>query len=162
MSPAPPPPRIVRKGGVPLVAVALAAGALVVVGGAAIAFLWHGAPPISALPRVTPEGTDVLHLTCDPASCKDGTVATIDGASATFAAGAADLPLAQPLHVGQNALSLHVDRPGMGRDEVVALSVPVAYRVRADVGGMSAPAPEHLDPRRGARRKRRSRRRQAA
>ena len=37
--PAPPPPRIVRRGGVPLVAVALAAGALVVVGGAAIALL---------------------------------------------------------------------------------------------------------------------------
>ncbi len=142
--PAPPPPRIVRKGGVPLVAVALAAGALVVVGGAAIAFLWHGAPPISALPHVTPEGTDVLHLTCDAASCKDGTIATIDGASATFAAGAADLPLAQPLHVGQNALSLHVDRPGMGRDEVVALSVPVAYRVRADVGGMSGAHPSIL------------------
>ena len=142
--PAPPPPRIVRKGGVPLVAVALAAGALVVVGGAAIAFLWHGAPPISALPRVTPEGTDALHLTCDVASCKDGTVATVDGASATFKSGAADLPLAQALHVGQNALSLHVDRPGMGRDEVIALSVPVAYRVRADIGAMNGPHPSVL------------------
>ncbi len=142
--PAPPPPRIVRKGGVPLVAVALAAGALVVIGGAAIAYFWHGAPPISALPRVTPEGTDVLHLSCDAASCKDGTVVTIGGASATFAAGAADLPLAQSLHVGQNALSLHVDRPGMGRDEVVALSVPVAYRVRADVSAMNGPHPSIL------------------
>ena len=65
-------------------------------------------------------------------------------ASATFAAGAADLPLAQPLHVGANALSLHVDRPGMGRDEVIALSVPVAYRVRADVTAMSDPHPSIL------------------
>ncbi len=142
--PAPPPPRIVRRRGVPLVAVALAAGALVVVGGGAIAYFWHGAPPISALPRVTPQGTDVLHLSCDAASCKDGTVVTVDGASATFTAGAADLPLAQPLHVGQNALSLHVDRPGMGRDEVVALSVPVAYRVRADVSTMNGPHPSIL------------------
>jgi Glucodextranase, domain B len=139
--PAPPPPRVVRKRGVPLVAVALVAGAIVVIGGASIALLWRGAPPISALPKVTPDGTDLLHLTCDPTSCKDGTVVTVDGAPATFAAGAADLPLARPLHVGQNALSLHVDRPGMGRDEVIALSVPVAYRVRADVSGMSAPHP---------------------
>jgi hypothetical protein len=142
--PAPPPPRIVRRRGVPLVAVALAAGALVVVGGAAIAFLWHGAPPIAAAPRAMPDGTDALHLTCDPASCKDGTAVTVDGATAKFAAGVADLPLAQPLHVGQNALSLHVDRPGMGRDEVLALSVPVAYRVRADVSAMSGPQPSIL------------------
>jgi hypothetical protein len=142
--PAPPRLRIVRKRGVPLVAVALAAGGLLVVGGAAIALLWHGAPPITALPRVTPDGTDVLHLTCDPASCADGTVAEIDGTPATFAGGAADLPLVQPLHVGTNPLSLHVDRPGMGRDEVVALHVPVAYRVWADVAPMSGPHPSIL------------------
>ncbi len=142
--PVPTPPRIVRKRGVPLAAVALIAGGLLLVGGGTIAFLWHGATPIAAAPRVSPEGSDMLHLTCDPASCKDGTVVTVDTATATFAAGAADLPLAQALHVGQNALSLHVDRPGMGRDEVIALSVPVAYRVRADVTGMSDPHPSIL------------------
>jgi hypothetical protein len=71
-------------------------------------------------------------------------VAEIDGASATFSGGAADLPLAQPLHVGTNPLSLHVDRPGMGRDEVVSLQVPVAYRVWADVAPMSGPRPNVL------------------
>jgi hypothetical protein len=141
---APPPPRIVRKRGVPLAVVGLAAGGLLLAGGAIIALLWHGAPPITALPRVTPEGADVLHLSCDPASCKDGTVVTVEGASATFTAGASDLPLAQPLHVGNNALSLHVDRPGMGRDEVIALSVPVGYRVRADVSAMNGPRPSVL------------------
>jgi hypothetical protein len=123
------------------VAVALVAGGLVVVGGAAIAYFWHGAPPITATPRMSPEGNDVLHLTCDAASCKDGTVVTVDGASAKFAAGVADLPLARALHVGPNPLSLHVDRPGMGRDEVIALTVPVAYRVRADVSTMNGPHP---------------------
>jgi hypothetical protein len=139
--PAPPPPRIVRRGGVPLAAVALVAGGLVVVGGAAIAYFWHGAPPITATPRMSPEGNDVLHLTCDAASCKDGTVVTVDGASAKFATGVADLPLTRALHVGPNPLSLHVDRPGMGRDEVIALTVPVAYRVRADVSAMNGPHP---------------------
>lgn len=139
--PAPPPPRIVRKGGVPLVGVAIAAAALLLGGGAAIALLWHGPPPITALARVTPEGKDVLHLTCDCASCADGTVADIDGASATFAGGAADLELAAPLHVGSNPLALKVNRPGMGRDEVVKLEVPVAYRVWADVAPMSGAHP---------------------
>ncbi len=138
---APPPPRIVRRRGISLVAVALATGGLVLVAGIAIAVLWRGAPPITALPRVTPEGTDVLHLTCDPASCKDGTIVELDSASSIFAAGASDLPLVQPLHVGANALALHVDRPGMGRDELISLSVPIAYRVRADVTTMNDPHP---------------------
>ncbi len=138
---APLPPRIVRRRGISLVAVALTTGGLVLVTGAAIALLWRGAPPITALPRVTPEGTDVLHLTCDPASCKDGTIVELDSASSIFASGASDLPLVQPLHVGANMLSLHVDRPGMGRDEVIALSVPIAYRVRADVAPMNDPHP---------------------
>ncbi len=141
---APPPPRIVRRGGISLVAVALATGGLVLVTGTAIALFWRGSPPITALPRVTPEGTDVLHLTCDPASCKDGTIVELNGGSAAFTAGAADLPLVQPLHVGANALSLRVDRPGMGRDEVISLSVPIAYRVRADVATMNDPHPSIL------------------
>ena len=143
-APPPPPPRIVRKGGVPLVAVALAAGGIVLAGGVTIAPLWHRAPPITALARVTPEGSDVLHLTCDPASCADGTVAQFDGASATFAGGASDLPLAQPLHVGNNALTLKIDRPGLGRDELVSLVVPVGYRVRADVSPMNGTHPSIL------------------
>jgi hypothetical protein len=142
--PVPTPPRIVRKRGVPLAVVALIAGGLLVVGGATIALLWHAATPIAATPRVTPEGTDALHLTCDPASCKDGTVVGSGSTSATFASGTADLPLADPLHVGQNPLSLHIDRPGMGRDEVIALTVPVAYRVRADVSAMNDPHPSIL------------------
>jgi hypothetical protein len=140
--PAPSRPRIVRKGGgVPLVAVALVTGGLVIIGGGAIALLWHGAPPISAQPRVTPEGKDVLHLHCDPASCADGTTAELNGLRSTFAQGESDLPLAEPLRVGDNALELRVDRPGMGRDEVVRLVVPVAYRVRADVSTMGSQHP---------------------
>lgn len=139
--PAPLPPRIVRRRGIPLVAVALVTGAIVLVGGVGIALLWRGAPPMAAQPRVSPDGKDILHLTCDPRSCKDGTNVELDGSSSTFAHGESDLPLVRPLHVGDNELAVHVDRPGMGRDEVLKLSVPVAYRVRADVTTMSAPHP---------------------
>jgi hypothetical protein len=140
--PAPLPPRIVRsKGGLPLALVGLVTAGLVVVGGAAIAILWKSAPPIAAQPHSTPEGKDILHLTCDARSCRDGTVVTLDGAKATFASGAADLPLTQPLRVGDNTLPLIVDRPGMGRDETLKLVVPVAYRVRPDVTTMAGAHP---------------------
>jgi hypothetical protein len=139
---APPPPRIVRKkGGVPIAAVALVTGGVVLAGGIALAILWRGAPPITGQPRATADGKDVLHLVCEPKSCKDGTVVGLGGIKTTFMAGEADLQLATPLHVGDNALELMVDRPGMGRDETVKLVVPVAYRVSADVTTMSAPHP---------------------
>jgi len=139
--PAPPPPRMVRKAGVPLAAVALATGALVLIGGVTTAVLWRASQPISAQPHASPDGNDVLHLTCDPNNCKDGTAVELNGVKAIFAAGETDLTLGQPLRVGDNALALHVERPGLGRDEVVKLVVPVAYRVRADVATMSAPRP---------------------
>ena len=140
--PAPPPPRIVRKkGGLPLAGVALLTGAILLAGGVALAVFWRGAPPIGGQPRSTPEGKDVLHLVCDPRSCKDGTVVALGGVKTTFVGGEADLFLAAPLQVGDNTLDLMVDRPGMGRDEMVKLVVPVAYRVSADLTTMSAPHP---------------------
>jgi len=146
--PAPSRPRLVKKRGVPIVAVAVAAGAALLVGGGVIAWFWRGAPPIAAQPTVTPDGKDVLHLKCEPTSCTDGTTAELSGITATFKSGEADLPLAEALHVGDNPLVVHVDRPGSGRDEAVKLVVPVAYRVRADVSTMGSQHPSvtiHVD-----------------
>ncbi len=138
---APPPPVVVRKGGVPLTVVALLAGGVLVVGAVVIALFWKSAPPMNAQARAGADGSDVLHLTCDPKTCPDGTTATLASAKATFAGGQADLPVATPLHLGENDFSLQVDRPGMGRDETMNFVVPVSYRVRADVTTMSAPRP---------------------
>jgi hypothetical protein len=140
--PVPAPPRITRKkGGLSLAAVALVLGAVLLAGGVLVAVLWKGAPPISGQPRATADGKDVLHLMCDAKSCRDGTIVAFGGVKATFAAGEVDLPLASPLRVGDNTLELMIDRPGMGRDEIVKLVVPVAYRVRADVTTMTDPHP---------------------
>jgi hypothetical protein len=138
---APPPPVVVKKRGVPLAMVALVAGGMLLVGGVVIALLWKSAPPMTAQARSAADGTDVLHLTCDPKSCADGTTAALASAKATFAGGQADLPVATPLHLGDNDLALLVDRPGIGRDETMKFVVPVAYRVRADVTTMSGPRP---------------------
>ncbi len=139
--PAPLPPLLVRKRGIPLAMVGVVTGGLVLVFGVAIALLWRSAPPITAQPRSSPDGKDVLHLMCESASCKDGTVVTFDRAHATFVGGEADLPLPEALRIGDNELALVIDRPGMGRDETVKLVVPVAYRVRADVTTMNGPRP---------------------
>lgn len=138
---APPPPVIVKKPGVPLTMVALLVGGVLLVGGLAIALLWKGSPPMTAQARPTADGSDALHLTCDPKSCPDGTTAAFAGAKATFAGGQADLPLATALRLGDNDFALLVDRPGTGRDESMRFTVPVAYRVRADVTTMSGPKP---------------------
>jgi hypothetical protein len=123
------------------VTVALLAGGLLLGGGGVIAWLWRTTPPITAQPRSTPDGKDVLHLHCDPRSCKDGTTVDAAGARAAFVGGDCDLMLLQALHVGDNALDLHIDRPGFGRDEDVRLVVPVVYRVNADVAPMGDPHP---------------------
>jgi hypothetical protein len=141
-SPAPSGPLSVRRRGTPLwVAALILLGVSVVGGSAAIAILWPRALPIGVQPRVAADGKDVLHLTCDARSCPDGTLVSLEAAKAAFAGGEADLPLETPLHVGENTLSLAIDRRGMGRDETVKLVVPVAYRVRADLTTMEAASP---------------------
>ena len=55
------------------------------------AWLWPTKPPIASQALVNEQGRDVLRLTC--ASCPDGTVMTVEGASATVAANVADVLL---------------------------------------------------------------------
>jgi len=110
-------------------------------GGLGLFWLSRDPPVITAQLRASPDGADILGLRCDPGSCKNGTVVDLDGAHATFADGKSDLMLSTPLHIGDNPLALHIDRPGMGRDEVVKLVVPVSFRIRADLTGLTAPKP---------------------
>jgi hypothetical protein len=138
---APPPPVVVVRHGVPVTTMAVVGAAVVLLAGGALAVLWKSAPPVTAKAHTAPGGADALELTCAPTSCPDGTTVAIGSSKATFAAGKADLPLPSPLHLGDNDLSLVVDRPGMGRDETIQFTLPVGYRVRADVATMSAPKP---------------------
>ncbi len=139
--PVPASARLVRATGVPVATVALVAGVLLLAGGAGIAWFWRRPPVLTAQPHSSPAGQDILHLHCDPSSCRDGTTVEVIGARATFAGGECDLALAEPLHIGDNPLPIRVDRPGIGRDEVLKLVVPVAFRVRADAAPMSALPP---------------------
>jgi hypothetical protein len=140
---APSAPRIVKTGGVSLVTVAAILGGLVAVGGVAAAFLLRHPPPISAQPKASPDGKDILHLTCDPSSCKDGTTVALGAIKTSFTGGQADLTLADPLRVGDNDLALQITRPGLGRDESVKMVVPVAFRMHADLTTMTAMTSAH-------------------
>lgn len=120
--------------------VAICAGVLLV-GSFLLLWITRGPPPIAATLQVSPEGADVLELRCDPYNCKDGTTVAVDSVQSIFAAGQSTLQLTRQLPIGDNRLALHIDRPGWGRDEVIEVLVPVAFRIRADVSTMRDPSP---------------------
>jgi hypothetical protein len=132
-----PAPRVQRRG-VPLAYVAGGVFVLVLIFGAIVALLWKGQSLVVA-PRLDAEGHERLHLTCD--SCQDGTTASVGDAHATFASKEADLLLGTPLKVGDNPLSIRLDRPRWGRDEEVKVVVPIAFRIKADLSALGGAHP---------------------
>jgi hypothetical protein len=135
-----PAPRLDRKG-VPLTYVAGGVFGIVLVVGVAVALLWKG-QSLVVVPRLDAQGHEQLHLTCE--SCPDGTVASIDGAQATFQSKEADLGLTTPLQVGDNPMSIRLARPRLGRSEDVKVVVPIAFRIKADLAQLAGAHPTVL------------------
>lgn len=139
----PPPPAVLaepKKSGVPVAAVVGGLAALLLaVGGVGAFVLLRGGSPLTARATVDAKGRDVLDVTC--AKCADGTTLTLGTETASVAGGKAQLAVPQPLFVGENPLTVKVDRPGLGRDEEIHLRVPLNYRVKADDSNLSDPAP---------------------
>src|SRR4029077_9530463 len=65
----------------------------------------------------------------------------VGGSAATFAKQEADVKLSSPLHTGENPLDLALDRPGVGRDEIVHAIVPISFRVKTDVSTLDSDTP---------------------
>jgi hypothetical protein len=104
-----------------------------------VAVLWSP-PPLTARARAeAATGREGVELVCK--SCPDGTKLTIGGATAVTSAGVALVPLPTALSLGENRFKVAIDRPGNGRDEMVNVSVPVAYRVRSDLATLQAERP---------------------
>ncbi len=147
--PIPVAPRKATRTGVPLALVAGGVGVLVLVLGIVVVVMWKSAPPLVVQPRLGEKNNEQLHLVCE--SCPDGTVASLGTAvaagsesanpKATFKTKECNLDLLTPLKVGDNPIEIHLDRPGIGRDEKVKAVVPIAYRVRADLSDISAEPP---------------------
>ena len=103
-----------------------------------VVMLWKGRGPVSASAVVDDAGKEALKLECE--GCSDGTTASLAGESATFAGGQTMLTLANPLRVGDNEFAISLVRPGAAAEEV-SLVVPVQFRVRGDLGGLSQTPP---------------------
>jgi hypothetical protein len=134
--PVPSAPSRPARRGIPAVVVVGIVTAIVAVGGVVLFFMLRGGAPITAKPAIDAQGRDTLQLRCE--GCVDGTVVSIGEAKATLKDETGELVLPAPLRVGDNALTLHIARPGVGREEDQKLVVPIAYRVRADLSTLSA------------------------
>ena len=134
----PGPFRVERKG-VPMSIVAAGLAALLLIGGVLVAVLWKGAPPIVARPALDAQGHETLHLVCE--ACADGTRVELGANKTELKDHQGDLLLGTPLVIGENPLALTVVRPGMGRNETVKVTVPVSFRIRADVSTVNAKPP---------------------
>jgi hypothetical protein len=77
---------------------------------------------------------ELLKLRCG--DCDDGTVARVNGHETTFSKHHAAITLKRPLPIGENTLKVHLERPGMGRDEDLTLKMPVHFRLRGDLSGL--------------------------
>jgi hypothetical protein len=118
---------------------ALGGAGVLLVGGILAVIFARTAAPLVAEARLDAAGKDQLHLTCK--SCPDETRVALGAASATVKNGEADLPLAEPLKIGKNPVSIAIDRPANGRDETAQLEVPVAYRIAADLNALQDATP---------------------
>jgi hypothetical protein len=122
-----------------------AAAALAIVGAAALLtaagvalLLYRSRGAIAATLGTRSDGRDQLLLDCG--GCPDGSTVSVGATRATFKGGRAEVPLAQKLAVGENAVSVELERRP-GKVEQVELKVPVDFRVRADTSGLTQVPP---------------------
>lgn len=131
-----PPPPLYKR---PAVYVLLAALLIGTGGIAAVLFAPKNAP-LRGEARVDGNGNDLLHVTCE--ACVDGTKISLPGGTPSEVKGhEVDLSVPAPLKVGENQVDVAIDRPGAGRDETLRLTVPIAYRIKPDLGPLQGPNP---------------------
>ena len=110
------------------------AGVSAAIAAVIIALLVKSPPPLQAEARIDSRGQDFLRVGC--ADCPDKTVLSINGAKGEVQNHVADIALHKPLNVGDNRLTVEIDRPGSGRDESLQLVVPIAYRIHPDLSAL--------------------------
>lgn len=113
------------------------AAALLTAAGVAL-FLYRERGAVEATLGTNANGNDQLSLVCK--GCADGASVRVGNARATFHGGHADVPLDQKLAVGSNTIPAELERRP-GRADAVELSVPVDFRIRADMSGLSQAPP---------------------
>ena len=120
--------------------VLLSSAALLLAAAAAFALLWRGSSPLSGAVSSDPNGKDRIDLVCE--DCPDGTLISLDGASAEVRGRKAYLTPTQPLRLGENTLTVNLVRAGTGESERVEVTLPpVEYRIRPDTSSLVGDQP---------------------
>lgn len=117
----------------------LAAAALLLGGLGLFWVLWTPAPPLTARVVPNPHGSEQLEVSCS--DCAAGSRVTLGAASEEVKAGTVLLPLDKPLKVGANEVVVALTRSGLGRNENFTLSVPLKFRVSADLSKLAEAEP---------------------
>lgn len=117
----------------------LAAAALLLCALGLFWVLWTPAPPLTARVVPNPHGSEQLEVSCS--DCAAGSRVTLGAASEEVKAGKALLPLDKPLKVGANEVVVALTRSGLGRNENFTLSVPLKFRVSADLSKLAEAEP---------------------
>lgn len=148
--PAPPPPpptfespapstAIPRPFRIPALAAVAIVGAAALFTAAVVALLlYRSRGTITAQLSADPEGRETLVLSC--AGCTAGAKVRLAGRESSFVQTRASLALAEPLRVGDNRVTVELERRP-GRSEPVELHVPVDFRVRADTATLGQAPP---------------------
>jgi len=149
--PPPPPPPPLTEGpldgpaGMPrpfriptLAAVAMVGAAALFTAAIVALLLYRSRGTITAELAASPDGRETLSLAC--AGCTDESKVRFAGREASFHGTRASLALAEPLRVGDNRVTVELERRP-GRSEPVELHVPVDFRVRADTTSLTQAPP---------------------
>jgi hypothetical protein len=132
-------PGVPRKRRVPWIAVVVILGAAVLASaGIMTILLYRARGSVETRLSADENGRDRLELTCP--GCVEGAKVTLGSAAGTFKGGKATLTLERPLPVGDQKLSLAIER-APGRADTVEITVPVDFRVRPDTSKLSESPP---------------------
>jgi len=105
-------------------------------------FAWHTfrhTAGLSVSATVDDKGRQVLHVTCP--RCEPDTEFRVGETRAALSNGRGQLTLPTPLPLGDNRLELSLVRRGERRGSPVSVTVPVFFRLRAELGRLTSDPP---------------------
>lgn len=120
-------------------AIAISAAAALLTAAVVALLLYRSRGTLEAKVALDGEGREQLVLRCE--GCADGTTVRLGSASARFEGQKAALRLDRTLAIGDNQISLELERQP-GKSEEVELTVPVEFRVRGDTEGLTQNPPK--------------------
>jgi len=132
-------PGLPRKRNVPWLAVLVIVGAATLATAVVVAALLYRARGAVETRLLADEnGRDRLEITC--AGCVDGANVKLGRAASTFKARRASLTLDKALEVGDQRLTLELER-AVGRWDKIEVTVPVDFRIRPDTSKLDQTPP---------------------